>query len=198
MIIYGGLSGLWRTVSPSRWSRGLDADFTQYVVEGLRRLVTAQAGIDVYLVSGFRTYAQQARLYAQNPSKAARPGLSQHEYGYAVDLSITLPPVTNPYPSWFQTLIALISLAAPAVVDYQDLDSQGFLELIWGDLLYPRSNDPGHLSYYSDRDWHDALQAAGYLVSPETTPVTYNPIQMLPYMLQEINYPIFGAPRGFG
>lgn len=161
MIIYGGYSGLARAPSPARWSTNLDSDFVQYLIEGLRRLLRAQSPVDVNLISGFRSYAKQAQLYRQNPSKAARPGLSQHEYGFAVDLSITFPPDPT-YANWFAILVDVVSMFAPGVVDYPDLTSQGLIELIWGGLLYPRSNDPGHLAFYSDEDWHAALQAAGY------------------------------------
>jgi hypothetical protein len=36
---------------------------------------------------GFRTHAEQARLHAQKPGLAARPGHSMHEVGLARDLT---------------------------------------------------------------------------------------------------------------
>ncbi|MDO8589599.1 MAG: D-alanyl-D-alanine carboxypeptidase family protein [Armatimonadota bacterium] len=156
MIIFAGLSGMQRTPSPSRWSGQLDQDFAAYVVEGLRRLLQAGVHVDVNLISGFRTYQKQAALYRQNPRIAARPGLSQHEYGYAVDLGIILPRQET-----FITEILNI-FGIPFEQDQRRFQ-QAILEGTYGDILYPRSNDPGHLGYYSDEDWHDALQAAGYL-----------------------------------
>lgn len=44
-------------------------------------------GKKVILTSGTRTTAEQEKLYKQNPSKAARPGRSLHEFGVAVDIN---------------------------------------------------------------------------------------------------------------
>lgn len=44
-------------------------------------------GYDVVITSGFRTYAEQAALHAQNPSNA-RPGTSRHESGIAADVNL--------------------------------------------------------------------------------------------------------------
>lgn len=46
-------------------------------------------GGSLKVTSGFRSMAQQAALYAADPSKAARPGWSMHQYGYAVDVDST-------------------------------------------------------------------------------------------------------------
>jgi secretion/DNA translocation related TadE-like protein len=40
----------------------------------------------LWIVSGFRTYEEQAELYEQNPDLAAPPGTSNHELGLAADL----------------------------------------------------------------------------------------------------------------
>jgi secretion/DNA translocation related TadE-like protein len=40
----------------------------------------------LWIVSGFRTYAEQAALYEQKPGLAAPPGQSNHELGLAADL----------------------------------------------------------------------------------------------------------------
>lgn len=62
-------------------ARGLETSFG----ENLRRFMAAVPGLSV--TSGFRTYEEQARLYAQKPGWAARPGTSNHERGMAADLA---------------------------------------------------------------------------------------------------------------
>lgn len=59
---------------------GLDTEFARR----LKAFSDAIGGISV--TSGFRTFAQQAALYAQKPHLAARPGTSNHEFGVAADL----------------------------------------------------------------------------------------------------------------
>lgn len=44
-------------------------------------------GKSVYVTSGARTFEEQAALFKKDPSKAARPGNSLHEYGLALDVS---------------------------------------------------------------------------------------------------------------
>jgi hypothetical protein len=44
-------------------------------------------GNKVQINSGFRTFKQQQAEYLANPSKAAKPGNSQHEFGLAVDIN---------------------------------------------------------------------------------------------------------------
>ena len=41
---------------------------------------------EIWVVSGFRTQAEQARLHREKPGFAAPPGRSQHELGLAADL----------------------------------------------------------------------------------------------------------------
>ncbi len=62
----------------------------------------AAAGIDVSVVSGFRTMAEQEYLYGcytncncNNCSLAARPGFSNHQSGHALDLNTSAPGVLN-------------------------------------------------------------------------------------------------------
>jgi hypothetical protein len=56
----------------------------------LKALFAAAGGGKI--VSGFRTYAEQAALYAQKgPGLAAPPGHSKHEVGLAADISGNLP-----------------------------------------------------------------------------------------------------------
>lgn len=62
--------------------RGLDQQFA----ENLQKLIKAVPGLTI--TSGFRTYADQARLYAEKgPGWAAPPGRSNHEKGLAADLA---------------------------------------------------------------------------------------------------------------
>lgn len=63
-------------------ANGLDAAFA----ESLRKLMAAVPGLTI--TSGFRSTAEQARLYAEKgPGWAAPPGRSQHERGLAADLA---------------------------------------------------------------------------------------------------------------
>lgn len=53
-------------------------------------------GRPVPVTSGFRTHADQQRLYAErssNPFPVARPGLSRHELGLAVDVPVEFVPL---------------------------------------------------------------------------------------------------------
>jgi hypothetical protein len=59
---------------------GLDADFAAR----LGCLFAKVPGLSI--VSGFRTRAEQAALYAEKPDLAAPPGHSMHELGLAADL----------------------------------------------------------------------------------------------------------------
>jgi hypothetical protein len=45
-----------------------------------------QSVAGLWIVSGFRTYAEQAALYRRKPGLAAPPGHSRHEVGLAADL----------------------------------------------------------------------------------------------------------------
>jgi secretion/DNA translocation related TadE-like protein len=55
----------------------------------LRCLFGRVGGITI--VSGFRTHAQQSRLYREKPGLAAPPGHSLHELGLAADLAFATP-----------------------------------------------------------------------------------------------------------
>lgn len=46
-------------------------------------------GKKIHVNQAFRSFAEQDRLWRQNPGKAARPGTSLHEYGLAMDISST-------------------------------------------------------------------------------------------------------------
>jgi len=170
MVIYGGLSGVSRQVPPGRWGSRMDGDFVQYVVEGLRRLFRSKVAIDIILISGYRTYEQQARLYASRTTReTARPGLSQHEYGYAVDVAVRLPPRSD-------TLIRILgSIGIPYEPDPSRY-SQAILTRFFSDLLFLRSRDPGHMAYYSDAEWNAALGAAGYFGEGFWSSVTLEPV----------------------
>lgn len=66
-------------------ANGLDNAFSST----LRAMAAAIPGITI--TSGFRTYEQQAKLYAEKPHLAAPPGRSQHEKGMAADLAFATP-----------------------------------------------------------------------------------------------------------
>jgi LAS superfamily LD-carboxypeptidase LdcB len=59
---------------------GMDASFTA-ALQGL------MGACGLTLTSGFRTYDEQAALYAQKPNLAAPPGRSNHEDGMAADIA---------------------------------------------------------------------------------------------------------------
>jgi hypothetical protein len=62
----------------------------------------AAAGIRLYAVSGYRTFAEQARLYATLGSRlAAPPGRSLHHA--ATELDITVGPAGSPAHRWLTT-----------------------------------------------------------------------------------------------
>lgn len=48
--------------------------------------VQKRTGYRIIITSGFRSFAEQANLYAQN-SKNAKPGFSFHNYGMAIDIN---------------------------------------------------------------------------------------------------------------
>ena len=51
----------------------------------------AAEGVTLQVTSGFRTYAEQERLKAEDPYNAARPGYSPHQRGFAVDMNTRGP-----------------------------------------------------------------------------------------------------------
>lgn len=63
-------------VNPGFWSRFLSAAKEYHEATGKR----------VRVNSAYRSTAQQAALRAANPTLAAAPGRSMHEYGYALDI----------------------------------------------------------------------------------------------------------------
>ena len=62
----------------------------QDVQSRFNELITAinNAGYDVIVTSGKRTYQEQAALNRQNPKNNAPPGTSRHEKGTALDINI--------------------------------------------------------------------------------------------------------------
>jgi hypothetical protein len=164
VIIYAGLTGLSRTVPPSRWGWPLDPDFVLYIVDGLRRIHSQRVTIDIILISGYRTYAQQARLYAARSTReTARPGLSQHEYGYAIDVQLAFPRSST-------SLMAVLGAFGIPYEQNPARYSQAILTHFFSDLLYLRSRDPGHMAFYSDQEWHQALAEAGYFGGGDVSP----------------------------
>ncbi len=65
---------------------GLDND-AAYALSRAQQLAS-QDGVKIQVTSGFRTYAEQSRLYAELKGKSpvARPGTSAHESGEAIDV----------------------------------------------------------------------------------------------------------------
>lgn len=89
-----GTTSLPQTITAAR---GLDAAFA----ETLKRMMADIPGLSI--TSGFRTYDQQARLYADKPGWAARPGTSNHERGIAVDIAYN---GSGQIPAWLREKIA--------------------------------------------------------------------------------------------
>jgi LAS superfamily LD-carboxypeptidase LdcB len=84
-----GLTYVWSPAGSVPLDAAAAASFEQ-----MRQASLAQFGVDLYpdgLLSGYRTYAQQAYLYDLFLSGAGAPanppGTSSHEYGTAVDLA---------------------------------------------------------------------------------------------------------------
>jgi LAS superfamily LD-carboxypeptidase LdcB len=46
-----------------------------------------ETGKDITVTSGYRSVQKQAELYAKDPTKAAKPGSSLHNFGYAIDVN---------------------------------------------------------------------------------------------------------------
>ena len=94
-----------------------------------------QMGIRVRVISGRRSKAKQAALYAasgQSPYPVAAPGRSQHQYGLAVDLSTT--PKTA-------------------------LPTLGSLWMRMGGNW--SAADPPHFAFFSDSQWAALLATCG-------------------------------------
>ncbi len=74
----------------------VDGEWTGYrTALAYRRMERAarKDGIDLDIVSGFRTMAEQRRLYdLYGPGRAARPGYSNHQNGRALDLNVQTAP----------------------------------------------------------------------------------------------------------
>lgn len=54
---------------------------------GMAKEYNALTGKNIPVNSGFRSMEEQERLHRENPSKAAPPGKSLHEYGLAIDVN---------------------------------------------------------------------------------------------------------------
>ena len=54
---------------------------------GMAKEYNALTGKTIHVNQAFRSYEEQAALYAKDPSKAAKPGNSTHEYGLAIDIN---------------------------------------------------------------------------------------------------------------
>lgn len=99
---FGGINtGMPATTAAAN---GLDAAFA----ESLRKLQAAVPGLTV--TSGFRSYDQQAKLYAEKPNLAAPPGRSQHEKGLAADLAYN---GSGQLPAWVRERAAEFGISFP-------------------------------------------------------------------------------------
>lgn len=78
---FGGVVATTALPASTSAATGLDNAFAA----SLKQMAAAIPGITV--TSGFRSYEQQAKLYAEKPHLAAPPGRSQHEKGRAADLA---------------------------------------------------------------------------------------------------------------
>lgn len=56
---------------------------------GMAQEYGEMTGKKIHVNQAFRSFAEQDRLWRQNPGKAARPGSSLHEFGLAMDISST-------------------------------------------------------------------------------------------------------------
>ena len=71
---------------------------------GRWRAAAATAGIDLTVTDTYRSYEEQVDLKKRKPSLAATPGRSVHGFGFAVDVSVGLPPKAfgNKVYSWLK------------------------------------------------------------------------------------------------
>lgn len=60
----------------------------------------AAFGVPLALTDSYRSYGSQARLYAQKPGLAARPGTSNHGWGIAVDVFGGVDSFSSPQHAW--------------------------------------------------------------------------------------------------
>lgn len=70
---------------------GVDAALADRIRQ-LASILLSQYGTTLHVVSGLRTYGQQASLYANrasNRNPVAAPGTSKHEKGLAVDITLS-------------------------------------------------------------------------------------------------------------
>ena len=67
----------------------LHPQFQPLVKEFFSR-VEKELGLQMYATSGLRTFERQAQLKKEDPKNAA-PGLSDHNYGFAVDVNVIDP-----------------------------------------------------------------------------------------------------------
>jgi hypothetical protein len=85
------LADLWETEAPAKG--GLNADLSTKLDEA-KAAYKKEFGKDLPITSGFRTMAEQQRLFdarKSNPNLVAAPGTSLHETGDAVDISSKVP-----------------------------------------------------------------------------------------------------------
>lgn len=73
-------------VQPGVDIEGLDSNFKS-AIAGAAAEYKDKTGKNVQVNSGYRSVEKQAELYKKDPSKAAKPGSSLHNYGLAIDIN---------------------------------------------------------------------------------------------------------------
>lgn len=102
--------------------------------------ISGVSAVRFYAVTGFRTYEKQESLYQQNANQegtntAIRPGFSDHQTGYAVDIAATSNPDKLPFAQT-QTYQWAIDNAS----------TYGFI------LRYPANKES--ITNYTSEPWH--------------------------------------------
>jgi len=99
VVRFGGATG-----GAGAAASGLNSTFS----ESLQKFMKAVPGLTI--TSGFRSYQEQADLYARKPHLAAPPGRSQHEKGLAADLAYN---GSGSLPPWVRDKAAEFGLTFP-------------------------------------------------------------------------------------
>jgi len=111
--VIGGLMGGAVGALPAMRGGGLNQDFLRRLDEARKAM---PSGMSFSIGSGFRTYEEQSRLYANrgsNPYPVARPGTSAHESGLAADLKFSSPAAE----AWFRSHMGQFGIGAPVAND---------------------------------------------------------------------------------
>jgi hypothetical protein len=97
--------------------------------------VQDRLGLKMFITSGYRTYAEQAKLHAQNPNNA-KPGTSSHNFGFAFDVNVR---------DKSGNIILRKSSTSKQWKDSGVIDIAKELGMLWGgDGLFGGYHDPVH------------------------------------------------------